>query len=82
MEGASTRKIDLAQFLLLRVDFCFLYACKINATSEIHFAAVSQKKKSAAVRNRSRNLSTVFFQIVNTLRVRRPSARLVACVAG
>ena len=37
MEGASTRKIDLAQFLLLGVDFCFLYACKINATSEIHF---------------------------------------------
>ena len=37
MEGARTRKIDLAQFLLLRVDFCFLYARKINATLEIHF---------------------------------------------
>jgi len=32
MEGARTRKIDLAQFLLLRVAFCFLYA-----TLEIHF---------------------------------------------
>ena len=37
MEGARTRKIDLAQFLLLHVDFCFLYARKINATLEIHF---------------------------------------------
>lgn len=37
MEGARTRKIDLAQFLLLRVDFCFLYARKINTTLEIHF---------------------------------------------
>ena len=43
--------------------------------------AVSQKKKSAAVRNRSRNLSTVFFEIVNALKVRRPSTRLVACVS-
>lgn len=37
MEAARTRKIDLAQFLLLHVDFCFRYACKINGTLEIHF---------------------------------------------
>lgn len=30
MEGASTRKIDLAQFLLLRVDFCFFTHVKLT----------------------------------------------------